>query len=91
MTATVIIPSPLRADADGAASLSVGSGDLEAVLREVRERWPLLGRRICDERGHVRRYINIYVNGEDVRALDGLRTPVPDSADIHVLPSVAGG
>jgi sulfur-carrier protein len=92
MPATILIPGPLRGDTDGAAMLSVASdGTLGSVLQEVVERWPRLGRRICDEQGRVRRYINIYVNGEDVRGLDGLDSPVPDGAEVQVLPSVAGG
>jgi molybdopterin converting factor small subunit len=52
---------------------------------------PLLGRRIRDETGAVRRFVNVYVDGDDVRFGAGLATPVADGATVHVLPSIAGG
>jgi sulfur-carrier protein len=89
---TLLVPGALRADADGAARLSLSStGSLRGVLDELDERWPRLARRIRDEQGEIRRYVNVYVDGEDCRRLAGLSTPVPDGAEIQVLPSVAGG
>jgi molybdopterin synthase sulfur carrier subunit len=89
---TVLVPGVLRADAGGAAHLEVtAQGSLGAVLDELRERWPRLERRIRDERGALRRYVNVYVDGEDCRGSGGLATPVPATAEIQVLPSVAGG
>lgn len=89
---TVLVPGALRGEVGGASKLSLeSSGTLDAVLREVVEKWPRLGRRICDEQGQIRRYVNVYVDGEDVRRLDGLATAVPATAEVQVLPSVAGG
>jgi molybdopterin synthase sulfur carrier subunit len=89
---TVLVPGMLRAEAGGSARLEVGDGGtLAAVLDEIRERWPRLERRIRDESGALRRYVNIYVDGEDCRRSGGLATPVPAGAEIQVLPSVAGG
>lgn len=89
---TVLVPGVLRAEAGGSAHLEVGDGGtLAAVLDEIRERWPRLERRIRDESGTLRRYVNIYVDGEDCRRTGGLDTPVPPRAEIQVLPSVAGG
>jgi molybdopterin synthase sulfur carrier subunit len=89
---TVLVPGVLRADAGGAARLEVAArGSLGAVLDEVRERWPRLERRIRDESGTLRRYVNVYVDGEDCRRSGGLETPVPAAAEIQVIPSVAGG
>jgi molybdopterin converting factor small subunit len=89
---TVLVPGALRAEADGAARLSVqASGTLSAVLEEMAVRWPRLARRICDERGQLRRYVNVYVDGEECRTMSGLGTLVKDGAEILVLPSVAGG
>ncbi|MFF5172867.1 MoaD/ThiS family protein [Micromonospora sp. NPDC000089] len=53
--------------------------------------WPRLARRLRDERGELRRYVNLYVDGEDCRHLGGLLAPVADGAEVRVLPSVAGG
>ena len=94
MTVTVRIPGVLRAEAGGQSTIEVGAGDgttLAAVLDEIGAAWPLLDRRIRDERGELRRYVNLYVDGEECRRLDGLRTPVSDRAEILVVPSVAGG
>lgn len=90
--ATVILPGVLRGEADGASRLDVpAGGTLGAILDEVGERWPRLERRIRDERGELRRYVNVYVNGEECRSLSGQSTTVPAGAEIQVLPSVAGG
>ena len=89
---TVLVSGMLRAEAGGSAHLEVGDGGtLGAVLDELKERWPRLERRIRDESGALRRYVNLYVDGEDCRRSGGLETPVPAGAEIQVLPSVAGG
>ena len=90
----VLVPGVLRGEVDGAARLSLESAadaTLGAVFDEIATRWPRLERRIRDERGDLRRYVNVYVDGEDCRRASGLSTPVPDGAEIQVLPSVAGG
>ncbi|MEV4343350.1 MoaD/ThiS family protein [Actinoplanes sp. NPDC049596] len=89
---TLLVPGVLRAEAGGERRLEItASGTLAAVLAEVGERWPQLARRIRDEQGAVRRYVNVYVDGEDSRRGAGLDTPVADGSEIQVLPSVAGG
>jgi molybdopterin synthase sulfur carrier subunit len=88
----ILVPGVLRAEAGGASRLEVAaSGTLGDVLTEVDERWPRLARRIRDEQGSVRRYVNVYVDGEDSRRGAGLATPVTERSEIQVLPSVAGG
>ena len=78
---TVLVPGVLRADAGGAARLDVeAAGTLGGVLDEMGARWPRLARRLRDEQGELRRYVNIYVDGEDCRRLAGLATPVADGA-----------
>lgn len=89
---TLLVPAALRTDTAGAGRLSVAAaGTLRAVLDEVAERWPRLARRIRDERGQLRRYVNVYIDGEDCRQIGGLDAPVGDQAQVQVLPSVAGG
>ena len=89
---TVLVPGVLRAEAGGSARLEVGDGGtLAAVMDEIKLRWPRLERRIRDENGVLRRYVNVYVDGEDCRRSGGLTTPVPAGAEIQVLQSVAGG
>lgn len=89
---TLLVPAALQTETGGERRLLVtAAGDLRAVLDEVSARWPRLGRRIRDERGELRRYVNVYVDGEDCRRSGGLDTPVPGDAEVQVLPSVAGG
>jgi molybdopterin converting factor small subunit len=89
---TLLLPGVLRGEAGGAACLSVtSSGTLRNVLDEVARDWPKLERRLRDEQGVLRRFVNVYVNGEDCRLGAGQDTPVPDGAEVQVLPSVAGG
>jgi sulfur-carrier protein len=91
---TLLVPNALRGDVDGASRLSVerdGSATLGSVLDEVARRWPRLHRRLRDEQGELRRYVNVYVDGEDCRHLAGLKTPVGTGSEIQVIPSVAGG
>lgn len=90
--ATVLVPGALLTDTAGASRLTVSAtGTLRAVLDEVDRRWPRLARRIRDEQGELRRYVNVYVDGEDCRHSGGLDTPVGDDAEVQVIPSVAGG
>jgi sulfur-carrier protein len=91
MSATVVLPGVLRGEAGGAGRLDVAGGTLGAVLDEVATRWPRLERRIRDEQGELRRYVNVYVNGEDCRVLAGQDTAIPADAEIQILPSIAGG
>jgi molybdopterin converting factor small subunit len=89
---TVLVPAALRGDSAGASRLSVAAtGTLRMVLDEVAARWPRLGRRIRDEQGQLRRYVNVYVDGEDCRRAGGLDMPVRSGAEVQVVPSVAGG
>jgi molybdopterin converting factor small subunit len=92
MTVTVLVPGALRGECGGQGRIDVPvAGTLDAVLDELARSWPRLERRIRDEQGVIRRYVNVYVNGEDCRVLGGAQTTVPDGAEIQVLPSVAGG
>ena len=89
---TILLPGVLRAEAAGQSRVTVdASGSLRAVLDALAASWPRLDRRLRDERGDLRRYVNIYVDGDDCRRSGGLDTPVPAGAEIQVLPSVAGG
>lgn len=94
MSVTVLLPGVLRAQAAGQRSLEVPVPDratLADLLDAVATSHPALERRIRDEAGQLRRYVNVFVGDDEVRLLQGLATPVPDGAVLHVLPSVAGG
>ena len=93
MSVQVVLPGTLADLAGGSKHLDVDPvGDtLGDLLDAVAARHPTLDRRIRDETGRVRRFVNVYVDGEDVRWQDGLATAVPDGAVVQVLPSIAGG
>jgi molybdopterin converting factor small subunit len=93
MSVQVLLPGVLSSLAGGAKHLDVQpAGDtLADLLDALAAQHPMLCRRIRDETGQVRRFVNVYVDGDDVRYQGGLRTPVPDGAEVQVLPSVAGG
>jgi sulfur-carrier protein len=93
VTVQVVLPGVLADLAGGSKHLNVEvAGDTVADLLEaLAVEHPLLGRRIRDETGQVRRFVNVYVDGDDVRFSAGLATPVADGTVVQVLPSVAGG
>jgi molybdopterin synthase sulfur carrier subunit len=90
MTILVKIPTQLRAATDGASSASVEGGTVGEVLDALYEQFSDLRERIADDRG-LRRFVNVYIGGEDIRFLDGLDTNVDDGDEITILPAVAGG
>ncbi len=93
MAVQVVLPGVLADLAGGSRHLEVdpGGGTLADLLDTLAAVHPALARRIRDESGALRRFVNVYVDGEDVRFAGGLGTPVPDGAVVQVLPSVAGG
>ena len=93
MSVEVVLPGVLADLAGGAKHLALepAGGTLGDLLDTLAAQHPMLGRRIRDETGKVRRFVNVYVDGEDVRFDQGVGTPVADGAVVHVMPSVAGG
>jgi molybdopterin converting factor small subunit len=93
VTVQVLLPGALASAADGARRLDVEvpGATVAALLDALAAAHPLLGRRLRDETGALRRFVNVYVDGEDVRWDGGLAADVPDGAVVQVLPSVAGG
>lgn len=91
MSVVVKIPTQLRAAAGGEAEAQVEGATVQEVLEGLFDRHAELRERIADEDGSLRRFVNIYLAGEDIRFLDGLETPVADGAELTILPAVAGG
>lgn len=91
MSSIVRIPTPLRQLTAGAREISVNSETVGACIAQLEARFPGVGERLCDERGELRRFINVYVNGEDVRFLAGLATPLRPGDEVSIVPAVAGG
>jgi len=91
MSVVVKIPTQLRAAAGGEAEAEVDGATVQEVLEGLYERHSELRERLSDEDGTLRRFVNVYVAGEDIRFLDGLATPVSDGSELTILPAVAGG
>ncbi|WP_017540778.1 MoaD/ThiS family protein [Nocardiopsis halophila] len=92
MAVTVILPQVLQSDAGGAKRVDLPGGPtLRAVLDSLADRHPRLDRRVRDEQGALRRYVNVFIGDDECRAASGLDTPVPDGTEVRILPSVAGG
>jgi molybdopterin synthase sulfur carrier subunit len=91
MAVTVKLPTQLRDATGGAASAEVEGGTVGEALDALYARHGELRSRMADGDGGLRRFVNVYLAGEDIRFLDGLETAVPDGAELTVLPAVAGG
>lgn len=89
--ATVRIPTPLRAFSRGQQDVLVSGSTVAEVLRDLEVRCPGISARLLDERGQVRRYVNIFHNDEDIRFLQQLATPVAEADRITLVPAMAGG
>jgi MoaD family protein len=90
MAVTVKIPTQLRAATEGEASAIVEGETVGEVLDALYSRFGELRSRIAED-GGLRRFVNVYVGGDDIRFLDGLDTPVADGDEVTILPAVAGG
>ena len=91
MAVTVKLPTQLRAAAGGASKVPVDGATVGDVLEALFATHPELRESISDGDGGLRRFVNVYVDGEDVRFGDGLQTPVRDGGEVQILPAVAGG
>ena len=91
MAVLVKIPTQLRGSAAGHSEALLEGTTVREVLEQLFERFEDLRPRIADEDGSLRRFVNVYLAGEDIRFLDGLSTPVGDGSELTILPAVAGG
>jgi molybdopterin synthase sulfur carrier subunit len=89
--AQVRIPTPLRKFTAGAEAVSAQGSSVAAVVDQLDKQFPGIKSRICDEAGQVRRFVNIFVNGEDIRFQQQLGTPVADGDEVSIVPAIAGG
>ena len=88
---TVHIPSVLRANVGGAKSVQVDGDSIRSVVNGLIEQHPTLGGQLLTDEGELNRFVNVYVNGQDVRYLSGLDTPVSKDDEVRLLPAMAGG
>jgi molybdopterin synthase sulfur carrier subunit len=91
MSLQIIIPTPLRKITGNLDAVEIEAETINEAIDSLDERFPGFRSRVCDDTGELRRFINIYVNGEDVRFLDNLTTRIPDGAEVSIVPAIAGG
>ncbi len=91
MSATVRIPTILRTYTAGAAEVTADGATLQEVITSLDGQFPGIAARVLDDNGQLRRFVNVYVNDDDVRFIEGLASPTADGAQISIIPAVAGG
>ena len=91
MSIRVRIPAPLRGVTDGSSEVEVDGGSVADALGALEQRFPQIRQRLRDDEGELRRFVNLYVNGEDVRFLQGLQTGLKAGDEVSIIPAVAGG
>jgi molybdopterin converting factor small subunit len=90
-TITIHVPGPLRAYCAGAAQLSISAHTVRAALEDLQQSQFALYRNVCDETGTLRRHLNVFVNSDNVRDLDGVNTTLKAGDVVTFLPAVSGG
>jgi len=89
--ASIRIPTPLRKLTNELEVVQTSGANIGEILTNLDKAFPGLNERICDDQGNVRRFVNIFVNGEDIRFLQEKATPVKDADEISIVPAIAGG
>jgi sulfur-carrier protein len=91
MPKNVRIPTPLRKLTNDEELVEVNAATVGAAIVELQSRYPGIKERLMDEKGEVRRFVNVYVNEEDIRFLQNQQTPIKDGDEISIIPAIAGG
>ena len=88
---SVLIPAPLRKLTNDLETISTVGANIGEVIDNLEKAFPGIKNRICDDAGNVRRFVNIFINGEDIRFLDEKATAVKEADEISIVPAIAGG
>jgi molybdopterin synthase sulfur carrier subunit len=91
MSVQVLIPTPLQKFTNNDASVTLEATSVDTLLQAMEGRYPGILGRLCDENGKLRRFLNVYVNSEDIRFLDNQATSLKDGDEVSIVPAVAGG
>jgi sulfur-carrier protein len=91
MSIKVLIPTPLQKLTNNQATLECTADTLSGLLESLETSCPGIKARLCDDKGELRRFVNFYVNSEDIRFLDGANTPLKDGDEVSIIPAIAGG
>ena len=89
--ATVLVPTPLRRLTGGQSKIDVDGNDVGALLTAIDSQFPGISAKVLDESGDVKRFINVFVNDDEIRTLQGLATPVKANDKVSIVPAMAGG
>lgn len=85
------IPTPLRPYTDGASEIEINAENVGLALEELTQQYPSLRKHLFSQTGELRSYVNLFINNEDIRHLQGTNTPVKDGDKLMIIPSIAGG
>jgi MoaD family protein len=91
MAVKVLIPTPLQKFTNEKATIECNGTTVSELIDTLEQSCPGIKARLCDEEGKLRRFLNFYVNSEDIRFLDGANTPLKDGDEVSIVPAVAGG
>jgi molybdopterin synthase sulfur carrier subunit len=91
MSIRVRVPTPLRRFTAGSDEVAASGDSVKAVIQDLERNHPGISERLLDEKGELRRFVNIYLNGDDIRFLSQLESKVKDGDDISIVPAIAGG
>lgn len=91
MAAKVRIPTPLRKLTKEQESVNAAGNNIQQLIDDLEKQFPGLKERLCDEQGQLRRFVNVYLNDEDIRFLKGQQTAVKDGDEVSIVPAIAGG
>ena len=91
MASKLRIPSPLRRFTNGESSIDVNGGSVKQVLEELFSAYPDIKGHLVEDNGSLRNFVNIFIEGEDIRQGGGMNAEVPDGSDVRIIPSIAGG
>jgi molybdopterin synthase sulfur carrier subunit len=91
MAVVVRIPTPLRSLTKGAAEVQASAADVAGLIEDLERQYPGFRDRLMEDGGQVRRFVNVYVNQEDIRFLDGVNTSLKQGDEVSIVPAIAGG
>jgi MoaD family protein len=91
MSVKVLIPTPLQQFTNNQATVECDGNSIAELLEALERNCPGIKARLCDDKGEPRRFLNLYVNSEDIRFLEGSQTPLKDGDEVSIVPAVAGG
>jgi molybdopterin synthase sulfur carrier subunit len=91
MPVKVLVPTPLQKFTENNATIECAADSVGTLIDSLEQSFPGIKARLCDDEGQPRRFLNFYVNSEDIRFLEGTKTPLKDGDEVSIVPAVAGG